>query len=58
MKELFLEDDEIRVILSFLPCTDKDVPKGVHPSFYHTLNYEDEVKLFDVIKGIQEKLEN
>lgn len=56
MRELFLEDDDIRLILSFLPDTNDPVPQGLDPTFYHTLNYEDEVKLFSRINDVREML--
>ena len=56
MREIFLEDDEIRLILSFLPRSEDTVPEGLDPTFYHTLNYDKEVKLYARINDVRDKL--
>ena len=55
MRELFLEDDEINLILNFLP--DGNPPKGLDPMFYHTLTYEGDVKIQERADQLREKLE-
>ena len=45
MRELFLDDSEIRLILNFLPKSDKPVPKGLDPTFYWTLSYEGDLAI-------------
>lgn len=56
MREIFLEDDEINLILALLP-NEKEVPKGLDPTFYRTLRYEDEVILNDRFQELRAKLE-
>jgi hypothetical protein len=55
MKELFLEDSEIRIILNLLPKG--PVSEGLDATFYHTLNYEKEVGLQVQFDELREKLE-
>ena len=46
---------EKRIILNFLPY-EETVPKGLDPTFYHTLNYDSEVRLQNQINEIRRKL--
>jgi len=45
----------LELALSF--CPKGPVPKDLGPMFYHTLNYEDEVKLQDRIDNARKALE-
>jgi len=56
MRELFLEDNEIQLILNLLPSG--DIPKGLDPTFYHTLSYEGDVKLQVLVDELRNKLED
>lgn len=54
MRELFLEESEVRMILNFLPKG--DVPKGLSPTFYHTLSYEGDLAIQDAVNELRDKL--
>lgn len=56
MRELFLEEDEIRLILNLLPKG--LVPRGLDATFYHTLTYDGDVKLQQTADSLREKLED
>ena len=45
--------DDLKLLLSFAP---EDVPKGLDPTFYHTLTYEGDTKLQAGINRIKSKL--
>lgn len=45
--------DDLQLLLSFAP---KDAPKGLDPTFYHTLSYDGDVKLQQGIERIKAKL--
>ncbi len=49
-----LTDIEKRILLNFLPLDEP--PQGLDPTFYHTLRYEDEMKLWRQCKAIEAKL--
>lgn len=55
MRELFLEEDEIALVLNLLPK--EEVPKGLDPTFYHTLLYGGDVELQKTADGLREKLQ-
>lgn len=55
MIELFLDDEEISLILNLLPKG--QVHKGLDPTFYHTLTYEGDVSIQKTVDGLREKLE-
>ena len=55
MFELFLDDDEINLILNLL-LSIGTVPEGLDPTFYHTLSYEGDCKLKDIADGLKDKL--
>lgn len=50
-----LTETEIRIINNFLPSG--TVPKGLDPTFYHTLSYDKEVALQNTIDAIRDKLQ-
>lgn len=54
MKEVFLEDDEITLILNLLPKG--DVPKGLDPTFYHTLTYDGDLAVQKTADSLRERL--
>lgn len=54
MRELFLEDSEIRIIINLLP--DSPVPEGLDPTFYRTLTYEGDTKLQAQFDDLKEKM--
>lgn len=54
MREVFLEDDEIRLILSLLRT--EEVPEGLDPTFYLTLTYEGDVKLHNRMTDLRDRL--
>jgi len=54
MRELFLDNEEIRIILNLLPKG--DVPNGLDPTFYHTLTYEGDMALQVKFDALREKL--
>lgn len=56
MIELFLDDDEVALVLNLLPKG--DIPKGLDPTFYHTLTYAGDKALQVIAEGIREKLED
>ena len=56
MKTLILNDEEISCLLNFLP-EEEEVPEGLDPTFYHTLNYEGDVALQDTANSIRDKIE-
>ena len=56
MIEIFLEDDEANLIGNLLEEIRKPVPKNLCPTFYRTLNYEDECKLKERADALAEKL--
>jgi hypothetical protein len=49
-----LTDSEIRIILNLLP--EGDVPKGLDPTFYHTLTYEGDARLQVAADYLRDKL--
>jgi hypothetical protein len=51
--KVFLEENEIVFIKNCLPST--DVPKGLCPTFYHTLSYDGDLKLAKMSEAINEK---
>ena len=55
MKELFLDDREINIILNLLPKG--NIPKGLDPTFYHTLTYDGDKKLQAQVDKLRDKLE-
>jgi hypothetical protein len=55
-RELFLDSIEINLILNLLPKS--PVPKGLDPTFYHTLTYEGDVRIQEIADGLREKLED
>ena len=54
--EVFLEDSEVNLIENLLSSLREDIPKGLPPMFYHTLRYDDEVKLKSMADALAEKL--
>ena len=56
MIEVFLEDEEVALIGNLLANLRKEVPKGLDPTFYHTLNYEKECSLKVMADELAEKL--
>lgn len=53
------KDKDIKFLLSFAPKdTPENIPKGLDPTFYMTLNYDDEVKLADRIQIIRLSLQD
>ena len=54
MIELFLDNDEVALILNLLPKG--DIPKGLDPTFYCTLTYDGDKALQVVAESIREKL--
>lgn len=51
-----LNDYERRLIGNLLEDIRKPVPKNLCPTFYRTLNYEDECKLKEMADALAEKL--
>ena len=56
MIEVFLEDEDVSLIGNLLANLRKEVPEGLDPTFYHTLNYQDECKLKVKADELAEKL--
>ena len=54
---MVISEQDIKLLLSFTP-KDKpeEVPKGLSPEFYHTLDYDSEVKIATRIQGIRDQL--
>jgi hypothetical protein len=50
-----LTEKEVKIINNFLPSG--TVPKGLCPTFYHTLSYETDVALQNTIDAIRDKLQ-
>jgi len=56
MVEGLRADKDIKFLLSFAPKEKpEDVPKGLTPEFYHTLNYNSEVELAGRIQKIRDQ---
>jgi hypothetical protein len=51
-KRIEIEAEDLRILLSFCP-TEAPVP-GLCPSFYNTLKYADDKKLFERVQRIRE----
>ena len=56
MREVFLDESEIRLILNLLPSG--DVPKDLPPMFYKTLTYEGDCKIKAIADHLMEKLKD
>ena len=56
MRELFLDEQEIRLILNFLPKAGSEVPKDLDPTFYHTLTYDGDIRVQKDVNALIEKL--
>lgn len=56
MIEVFLEASEVALIGNLLASLRTEVPEGLDPTFYHTLNYQDECKLKEKADDLAEKL--
>lgn len=55
MIDVELDEKEVILILNLLPKG--DVPKGLGPTFYHTLTYKGDVKLQEMADCLRKKLE-
>ena len=55
MIEMFIDYEELRIILNLLPRG--DVLKGLDPTFYYTLTYEGDMELQVKFDDLREKLE-
>lgn len=54
---MLISEKDIRLLLSFAPKDrPEDIPKGLSPEFYHTNNYDSEVKLAGQIQRIRDRL--
>lgn len=59
MKGLLISTMDLKFLLSFAPSdTPEEVPKGLSPEFYHTLNYDSEVTLAKRVQKIRKLLPN
>jgi len=56
MIEVFLEATEVNLIGNLLANIRKEVPEGLDPTFYHTLNYKKECELKGMADELAEKL--
>ena len=45
---------DIKFLLSFAPVDEP--PKGLDPTFYHTLSYKGDLALWERIEGIKESI--
>lgn len=55
MPEILLDNKEIILILNFLPKG--AVPKGLDPTFYHTLTYDGDLETQKIADELRDKLE-
>jgi len=57
MRAILLEEIHIQTLLTLLNVLPNEpIPEGLDPTFYHTLRYEDDVKLQNRVDEIRKRL--
>jgi hypothetical protein len=54
-----VEDADVKLAVGYLRNLARqfaDIPKGLHPTFYHTLSYEGDVAVGDQLHGLIARL--